>query len=329
VVIAPGRARRPHPAPAPLGADPSDTFDPTCPFCPGNEALTPDELWRLPARGDNRRLGSGWAIRVVPNRFPVFAAGNAPPRRRTVGPFNAADGIGAHEIVIETPRHDRDLPDAGDEAVAAVFGAYRARARALREIRPGLVLPFRNHGPDAGTSLTHPHSQIVAAPIVPLRYRQLFDIAREHYDDHGTSLYTDVTGAELAEGSRIVAAADHVVALTPYAASVPFETWLMPRAQQASFADAPDEELADAALLLRGVLNAIRRTIGDVSYNYVIVSAPNGEEGTAYFSWHLRLLPRTTTAAGFELGTGIAVNPVPPETAASRLREAVGSIGLA
>lgn len=319
VVIAPDRDRRPQQAEAPataseLGRPP---HEPECPFCPGNEDQTPSELWRMPA------AGAEWAVRVVPNRFPILAPRAGPVRRHGTGPFVSADGTGAHEVVIETPRHDLDLPDLDDSAVATVLSAYRSRARALRGIRPGLVLPFRNHGAAAGTSLTHPHSQIVATPIVPLRYRRLFDTARTYYDDRGTCLYSDVTAAEVASGERALADDGPVLAFTPYASSVPFEIWLVPRSHQASFADVSDEILAETAKLLRQSLAALRGTLGDVAYNYVLVSAPNGEEGTAYFSWHLRLLPRVTTAAGFELGTGIAVNPVPPEQAAARLRTAL------
>ncbi|MCH7231287.1 galactose-1-phosphate uridylyltransferase [Glycomyces sp. L485] len=319
-VIAPERERRPHPVPDSTparGARPV-TLDPKCPFCPGNEDQTPAELWRLPTDD-----GDGWTVRVVPNRFPVLAAADRPALHHRDGLLVSADGVGAHEVVIETPRHDLDLADADDAAVAAVLGAYRARARALRGIRPGLVLPFRNHGAAAGTSLSHPHSQIVATPIVPLRYRQLFDIARAHYDDHGSCLYADVTTAELAEGARVLAVADHVVALAPYASRVPFEARLVPRVHQASFADVADEVLTDASALLRGLLVALRDLLGDFSYNFVLVSAPNGEEHTDYFSWHLSLLPRLVIAAGFELGTGIAVNPLPPERAAARLRRAL------
>jgi UDPglucose--hexose-1-phosphate uridylyltransferase len=316
VVIAPERDRRPQSAaPTAASASARSSRDPGCPFCPGNEERTPGELWRTPAPDR-----AAWAVRVVPNRFPILAPGDGPAPRHVTGPFVSAAGTGAHEVVIETPRHDLDLPDLDDTAVAAVLGAYRARARALRRIQPGLVLPFRNHGAAAGTSLMHPHSQIIAAPVVPLRYRHLFDTARAYYDDRGTCLYSDVADAELASGERVLADDGRVLAFAPYASSVPFETWLVPRPHQASFADASDETLAGTARLLRRVLGALRGALGDVAYNYVLVSAPNGEEGTAYFSWHLRILPRITTAAGFELGTGIAVNPVPPEQAAARLR---------
>jgi UDPglucose--hexose-1-phosphate uridylyltransferase len=318
VIIAPERADRPLQMPA--AQNRAAPTDPQCPFCPGREASTPPELWRLPGPAGD------WTVRVVPNRYPILTPGDRPARHYTEGLFTHADATGHHEVVIESPRHDWDLPDGDDAAVTAVLHAYRARAQMLRVRRPGVVLPFRNHGAAAGTSLPHPHSQIVATPIVPARQRELFDVARGYYDDHASCLYVDVTDAELADGRRLVATGEHVVAYAPYAARTPYETWLMPRVHAASFADTTDEVLAETAALLRRVLAGLRELLGDVPYNYVLISASNGEEDTEYFLWHIQILPRLVETAGFELGSGMAVNPVPPEDAATRLRKAVAEV---
>ncbi|MFF9136746.1 hypothetical protein ACF09G_04125 [Streptomyces albogriseolus] len=323
VVIAPGRSERPRQMPAVAPTPP--LVRARCPFCPGHEQETPEELWRLAAPDGT------WAVRVVRNRYPLLTPrAEATAHRAGVRPgeglFIRADGVGSHEVVIESPHHDWDLPDGHDAAVANVLRACRARCAALRAKRPGLVLPFRNHGAAAGTSLPHPHSQIMATPIVPLRQRQLFDVARAHYDDTGRCLYTDVRDAELADGARIIAASDHAVALAPFAPRAPYETWLMPRVHHASFADTPDAVLAGTAALLRRLLAALRHLLGDIAYNYLLLSAPNGEEGTDYFLWHLQLLPHLTETAGFELGTGMAVITVPPEQAAADLRNALAQL---
>ena len=318
-VMAPERARRTQPTPVPVPALSGVDFDPHCPFCTGIDNESPGELWRTPAA----KSGQRWAVRVVPNRYPALVSGEHAVRRRSGFLYNSAEGMGAHEVVIESPRHDADLPDRNDAGVTDVLRAYRARARALRGLRPGLVLPFRNHGGPAGSSLPHPHSQIVATPVVPQRFRQLFDVARRHYDDYGSCLYVDVAAAEIAEGTRVIAATEDILVFAPYASTVPYETWLLPRTHQACFADADDELLVAAARLLRDLLRGLRRVLGDVPYNYVVVSAPNDEEHTAYFTWHLQLLPRLAPAAGFELGTGMAINPVTPEHAAARLRAAI------
>ncbi|MEV3936801.1 galactose-1-phosphate uridylyltransferase [Glycomyces sp. NPDC049804] len=318
VLIAPRRALRPHRTPEPAAEPQDSATDPDCPFCPGNEDRTPGEVWRS--------AGEGWSVRVVPNRFPLLAARPGLTRRRLGGPFITADGTGSHEVVIESPHHDLDLPDLDDAAVTAVFDAYRDRSRALRDTWPGgLVLPFRNHGTAAGTSLRHPHSQIAALPVVPPRHRQRLDIARAYHDDRGSSLHTDVTTAELADGTRVVAELDQVVALAPFASTAPYAVRVLPRENEASFADVSDATLAATARTVRRLLAALRALLGDVPYNYLVLSAPCGAERAERFSWHLDVLPRLTTTAGFELGTGIAVNPVPPEYAAARLRGALGA----
>ncbi len=347
VVLAPQRGERPlewgEPVPVPGSRE-------TCPFCPGCEERTPPELWRRPGPD------GGWSIRVVPNRYPVVTpepepepepatepatapvaeTSTEPPTetptetateavagaRRVRGLFRRAVADGSHEVVIETPDHDWDIADGGTDTVAAVLDACRTRTRVLRERGPGLVLPFRNHGAAAGTSLAHPHSQIVSTPVVPLRHRHLHDVARAYHDDTGGCLYLDLVRAELDDGARVVAARERAAAFAPYAARTPYETWVVPTERRASFADASDEALADVAALLVRVLGGLRRLLGDVPYNYAIVGAPNGGEGARWFQWHVQIVPRLTIAAGFELGSGMAVNIVPPERAAAELRNA-------
>ncbi|SFD20410.1 galactose-1-phosphate uridylyltransferase [Streptomyces aidingensis] len=319
VILAPERAGRPHRAHGPAR-------DPDCPFCPGHESRTPEELWRLtdPA--------GGWRVRVVRNRYPVLLPGAAERYRNGHGDgdgdgdgglYRSAAGTGSHEVVIESRDHGWDLPDGDDRAVTDVLRACRARVRALRERGPGLVVPFRNHGPAAGTSLPHPHSQIVALPLVPPRQRRLLAIARDHFERHGSSLYADVLDTELADGRRLVAVEEHVVALVPYAARGPYETWILPRRPAASFGDADDRELAATAALLRRTVAAVLSVLGPVSYNHVVANAPNGEPDVPWFRWQLTLVPRTAAGAGFELGTGMSISPLPPEDAAARLRAAL------
>lgn len=315
VIMAPARHVRPHDAEA---GTPSHPDGPSgCPFCPGNEAATPPELWRL---GDR----AGWRIRVVPNKFPALMPQHGAVRsnRRTLLTMT---GHGHHEVVIESPRHDWDM-STGDEAdVLAVLRAYRARYRALqRAADTGLIVIFRNHGPASGTSLDHPHSQILATPIVPLLVRHRLNVARQHFDDIGTCLYVESVGRELAEGSRIVASTGRLAAFEPFASTVPFETWISPCHHAASFGDVSDDTLQDLARLLTRVLYGLREALDDPPYNLVIHSAPIGEEATPYFAWYVQIVPRVSTPAGFELGTGIPINTVLPEDAAAELRARIG-----
>jgi UDPglucose--hexose-1-phosphate uridylyltransferase len=310
VIIAPRRDRRPvsfAPAPRPRAASTP------CPFCPGREVETPPERWRL-AGPDGR-----WRVRVVPNRFALLAGDGGGARRVDASGFVALPGTGRHEVVIESPDHDADLARSATSAVRDVLEAYRARYRALRDEGWACIVIFRNHGPGAGTSLAHPHSQIVATPVVPLDVRHRFAVAMRHFDDTGGCLYLELLGSELADGRRIVLERERVVAFQPFAAAVPFETWIMPREHAASFGEASDRDLDELAATLRAVLGGLDRHLGDPDYNLVVQSAPPGDEGRRYFVWHLRIVPRLATPAGFELGSGMPVNPsLPEETAAAR-----------
>lgn len=315
VIIAPERSRRPSTFRERRERQLAEADG--CPFCPGREAETPGALWQL---SDS---AGAWRVRVIPNKFPALVEGGQRRRRITPQGFVGVDGVGRHEVVIESRDHDADLATADPALVRDVLAAYRDRYRALRADRAALIVVFRNHGPGAGTSLAHPHSQIVAAPIVPYHIRHRLAVAEQHYDDLGTCLYLDIIEREVGDGRRIVLANDRFVAFQPYASTSPFETWILPRAHQASFGDATDEALDALAPLLRAVLAGLRRELDDPDYNYVINSAPPGEEAHEYFIWHLRIVPRLASPAGFELGSGIRINPSSPEAAAAALRRAI------
>ena len=316
VIVAPERTSRPHQVRR--SAPPPPRHAPACPFCPGREQDTPPELWRT-ASPDGQ-----WQVRVVGNQFPALAGAGRPRRRPEGHGFLAMEGRGHHEVVIESRHHDWDPATAEVSEVRRVLEAYRVRYRALQDERPGVILPFRNHGPGAGTSLPHPHSQIVKTPVVPLRLRQLLDVARAYYDDRGGCLYVDVANQELADGSRVVLASPELVAFQPFASAAAHETWIMPRFHQASFGDASDQMLDALAGALRAVLGGLSELLGDPDYNYVVHSAPVGEERTEYFLWHVQVLPRLSVPAGFELGSGMAINPSLPESTAAALGDAIG-----
>ncbi len=314
VIVAPTRVLRPtdlrRSPPGPGVAD-------GCPFCPGCEAETPRELWRLPA------TGGPWRVRVVPNKFALLAADGEARREVSAEEFVSMPGVGRHEVIVESPDHAFDLARADVASVRDVLEAYRARYRALRDAGAALIVIFRNHGLGAGTSLAHAHSQIVATPVVPIDVRHRFEVAQEHYDDLGTCLYLEILEREWRDGRRIVLEHERFVAFQPFASGAPFETWIMPAEPQASFGDASDEALDHLASTLRAVLGGLSHELDDPDYNAVLHSAPPGDERREYFVWHLRIVPRLATPAGFELGSGMLVNPSLPEDTAARLREAV------
>jgi UDPglucose--hexose-1-phosphate uridylyltransferase len=316
VVITPERTRRPHSFSSAERRNAVSSAE-GCPFCPGHEAETPPEVWRLSASDGN------WRVRVVPNAFAMLVPDGGPRRQISQTGFVSMAGIGRHEVIVESPDHAADLARASHADVRAVLEAYRARYGALRKQGTGVILLFRNHGLAAGTSLAHPHSQIVMTPVVPVQIRHRFEVAMQHYDDLGTCLYLDILDRELRDGRRIVLESERFVAFQPFAAGAPFETWIMPRRHQASFGDASDAALDDLAPVLQRVLAGLSDGLGDPDYNAIVQSVPVGDEHLEYFIWHIRILPRLATPAGFELGSGMSVNPSCPEETAALLRKAV------
>jgi UDPglucose--hexose-1-phosphate uridylyltransferase len=261
-------------------------------------------------------------VRVVPNKFPALRV-EGELGRRGEGVYDVMSGVGAHEVVIESPEHDATLAALPQAAVEDVVRAYRDRLVDLRRdgrLRSAIV--FKNHGARAGASLEHPHSQIIATPIVPLAVADELHQARAYFDYRERCLYCDILYQETSERTRIVAETADAVAFAPYAPRFPFETWIMPRRHAAAFEQATDAELVALATLLRDVLGRLDRVVGDPPFNMILHTAPFGGEVSPSYHWHVEIVPTLTTAAGFEVGTGFHINPMPPEEAARLLRDA-------
>lgn len=315
-ILAPRRADRPH-EPVVLPRPALARRDEACPFCLGNEDRTPPEILRDPD-------GDGWHVRVVPNMFAALS-GDGPAPRSGEPLFRETPGVGSHEVVIEAPDHDARMDEMTPEHLTRVITIWRERYRRLIE-RPDVraVVVFKNFGPLAGTSLVHAHSQIVATPVFLPRLHRRLDIATRYYDENGTCVYDDVIAAELRTGTRLVEEFGGFVAFEPWAANSPFETWIAPTFHQGSFGDLIDEEIDDLAVVLIRTLTAIRKACGDPDFNLVMYSAPtNGGHHEQVFHWHLKLIPKLSTPAGFEIGSAMSINTVPPEDAAVALRSAL------
>ena len=290
-VIAPRRGARPH------DATHHDTAGADCPFCEGHEGLTPPEVDAF-RPGGGAPDTPGWTVRVVPNKFPVFEGG--------------------HEVVVHSPRHDRPLYAQPLAEVADVVAMYQRRIAALCAGGAAAVTVILNHGRAAGASLAHPHSQIFATPIVPpVLVDELEQFAR-YQVKYARCLLCDMLAAILDEGSRVVFD-EPLVAWTPDASRWPYELRLAPRAHQADFLDADPAAVAAA---FKRALTAVAAATADAPLNAWLHTVPCAAPGDGPpFHWHLEIAPRLTTAAGFELGTGIGVDPVDPREAAARLRE--------
>jgi len=326
VIIAAERGRRPTdfetPRPTPGGA--------ACPLCEGNERMTPPELWAIRPE-DTAPNEPGWQLRVVPNKFPALRI-EGDVHRRGVGMFDMMDGIGAHEVVVESPRHDWTMADGPPEAIDRVLEAYQVRLSDLyRDPRLRYCVIFRNYGSEAGATLSHPHSQIMAVPVVPRRTKSKLKAALEYYGRKERCIFCDTLAQELALEDRIVIDEEEFVAFAPFASRFPFELHIYPREHSHDYAALSSESRARLAKVMQQCLAYLRPALGAPSYNYVLNVAPNPAhrpgrphywETLPYdYHWHLEILPRVTQVAGFEWGTGFYINPVAPEDAAQFLRD--------
>lgn len=323
VVIATERSRRPHdfkkstepPAPKPERID-------TCPFCVGNEHMTPPEVAAFREAGTEPDT-PGWWVRTVPNKFPALAPeGDLTPR--TVGIYTIADAVGAHEVIIETPIHNQTPATIPPTQWREAVRMYQARLQTLaQDPRYRCVLIFRNEGRTAGASLEHPHSQLVALSFIPPVLQAKLEGVARYRAEHGVSPYAVMIDHELTEGVRVVSQSQHFVAFVPFASRVPFETWVMPKTSLAPFAELDDTLRNEYADLLHETFQRIDAVLECPPYNAMFFTEPVNTNPEPGFYWHMRIVPRLTIDAGFEIGTGVGINITAPEDSARFLREVV------
>lgn len=284
-----------------------------CPFCPGNEKTTPPEQFRV--QGDE-----DWKIRVVNNKYPALSSTGEKHRTRK-GNWRIVTGVGQHYVIIETPAHNMSPALLPKKHVSSIIRTYRDMfISAYRDPRVEHVIVFRNHGRAAGTSLEHPHSQLIATPIVPVQFRDRIQAAQYYYDDTGKCLSCDMMENELSDRVRIICESDHFLTFVPFAALSPFHTWIFPKRHSASFADITVNEINDLAHHLKTVLAKFHNGLNDPDYNYVIRSSRPMDAGNEYCHWYLSIVPRLTTPAGFEMGSGMYINTSVPEESAAYMR---------
>ncbi len=318
VIISTERARRP----SDFGPEPVRPKGGNCVFCPGNEDKTPQEV--LVARPSNAPPNSpGWTCRVVPNKFPALRIeGELEPSGE--GLYDRMNGIGAHEVVIETPDHQASLATLGDDAVADVLLACRERVLDLKkDPRFEYILIFKNHGEAAGASLEHPHSQLIATPIIPIMVKEELDGSARYYDLKQRCVWCDSIRQDRG-GRRMVLEDKGFIVLAPFAPRFPFETWILPRSHRSAFEESGFEDLLALARTLRELLQRMNRVLNTPPYNFMLHTAPLRDSKLPYFHWHLEIIPKLTKVAGFEWGSGFFINSMAPEDSAAHLRESVG-----
>lgn len=313
VVIAPERAKRPDQFARKEESKVKLQHDPKCPFCPGNENQTPSPILVIDGK-------DGWLLRVVPNKFAAVDP-TACALRGMDGIFLSAEGFGIAEVIIENRSHNNCIATMTQEEVLGIMTSYRSRYSVLStDPNIDMITIFRNHGARAGTSLEHPHSQIIATPIVPTNIRQRMQQTQYYHDTYGKCAYCVLLDEEVSAGKRIVMESKYFVAHCPYASAMPFQTQITPKRHFSDFKDVSDEELKDLSIVLHTVLGKFHRGLNDPDFNYAIQTAPISDGALHYDHISINITPRLTTAAGFEIGTGIFINIMPPENAAEFLR---------
>jgi UDPglucose--hexose-1-phosphate uridylyltransferase len=291
-----------------------------CPFEPGNEASTSPEILSY-RKADSRSNEPGWWVRVVPNKFPALKVEGTMDKRGE-GMYDMMNGIGAHEIVIETPNHDEEMALMPEMQINEVLWAWRDRIVDLaRDTRFKYVMVFKNKGARAGASVQHPHSQIIALPIVPLRVQEELTGALQYYEYKDRCVFCDLIQQELSDRKRVVEDGERFISVVPFAQRFPFETWILPKQHESDYARTTRNDFLELAGLLKRTLQRLRGALDDPPFNLVLHTAPLNMESLPHYHWHIEIMPRVTRTAGFEWGTGFYINPTIPEETAQFLRE--------
>lgn len=317
VIISTERGKRPSDF---SGAPKRRTESKLCPFCPGNESATPPEIMAF--RPDSSEPNKpGWTLRVISNKYPALRIeGNL--NREGVGIFDRMNGVGAHEVIIETPEHDKDLVDLNLKQMQDVIWAYRARTIDLKkDPRFRYILIFKNQGEAAGASLEHSHSQLIATPIVPKRVMEEVESASKYYDYKERCIFCDIIKQEISDDERVVIQNEHFISLEPFAPRFPFETWILPKKHSPAFEDIKKDGIPALASILLETLQRLSKALNNPPYNYILHSSPVDNDYAEEFHWHIEIMPKLTKVAGFEWGTGFYINPTTPEDAAVYLKE--------
>jgi UDPglucose--hexose-1-phosphate uridylyltransferase len=291
-----------------------------CPFCYGNETKTPPEVYALREPGTQKDT-PGWSVRVVPNKFPALQI-EGELNRQGEGIYDKMNGIGAHEVIIETPDHNKTISDLDEDYIGDVLSTYRERILDLKKDRRfKYIVVFKNHGEAAGASLEHTHTQLVAMPIIPKRVIEEIEGARKYYDFKERCIFCDIVAQEINDDVRVVSSNESFLAIEPFAARFPFETWILPKTHEPAFEEIGRNEIMHLARLLKEILSKINAALNNPPYNFILHTLPLQGDNRNWYHWHLEIMPKLTKVAGFEWGSGFYINPTAPEEAARYLRE--------
>lgn len=316
VIISTERGKRP----SDFSSVPKKRDNKLCPFCPGNESATPPEI--LAFRPNSSEPNKpGWTLRVISNKFPALRI-EGDLNREGRGIFDKMNGVGAHEVIIETPDHNKELIDLDQKQVEDMIWAYRERTIDLKkDPRFRYILIFKNQGEAAGASLEHSHSQLIATPIVPKRVTEELEGAGKYYEYKERCIFCDIIKQELSEKERVVLQNDSFISIEPFAPRFPFETWILPKKHSPAFEEINKEDISALGSILKETLQRLAKALNNPPYNYILHTSPVDSEYNEEYHWHIEIMPKLTRVAGFEWGTGFYINPTAPEDAATYLKE--------
>lgn len=309
------------------GKRPTDFVSPSqkkrggfCPFCPGNEYTTPPEIIAFRPTGTSPNT-QGWTLRVMPNKFPALQI-YGDLLKTGEGMFDKMSGIGAHEVIVETPEHMQSMATMPLKNVEDALWAYYMRLTDLKKDRRfKYVMIFKNEGDAAGATLEHSHTQLIALPIIPKLVQEETDSAKRYYELKERCIFCDIISQELDTKKRIVCENSRYVAIAPFAPRSPFETWILPKSHESNFYPA-DRNFGQLAEILQTVLKQMDKILDIPPYNFVLHTSSFVDEVNDYYHWHIEIVPKLTKIAGFEWGSGFYINPTPPEESAKFMREA-------
>ncbi|MCX5706184.1 MAG: galactose-1-phosphate uridylyltransferase [Candidatus Omnitrophica bacterium] len=291
-----------------------------CPFCYGNESQTPPEIecFRQPGTAPNT---SGWQVRVVSNKFPALQV-EGELDRRGLGIYDLSNGIGAHEVLVESPYHMKDISDLLNKEIEDVVRMSCRRSNDLsKDKRFKYIMIFRNYGSAAGASLEHPHTQIVALPMIPKNVAEEISGAKNYFDYRERCIFFFFFMQETQEKDRIIFENKYFISFCPFVSRFPFELWIMPKKHSGYYCQMSEEEIPALASILKDTIARIKKVFVNLSYNYIIHTSPiNGDGDVDYYHWHIEFMPKLTRVAGFEWGTGFYIDPTSPELAAQYLK---------
>lgn len=293
-----------------------------CQLCAGRERFTSPEIEAVRPKG-SAADSQGWMVRTIANKFPVLTT-DGDVEKEACGMFDVMSGVGAHEIIIETPDHEKNLTDLSAEELGFVLQQYLSRSRALaKDKRYKYVSVFKNFGASAGATVEHAHSQIIALPMVPKSVIEELRGAKAYFETQHRCVFCDVIEQEYKDRDRIVCENNLFLAFCPYAPRYAFEIWVIPKAHSCSFLDLDTAGLKDLAAHLLDVLGRMRKALSNPSYNFFIHTSPIDYKHPNQYHWHIEIIPKLTRSIGFEWGTGLHIVPTFPKDAAQALRQAV------